>query len=536
MHHYNTEIIKHYNVIEYIPGHIIKGDEKNPIWIINDNGLEKFLMYCETNTLCILCRDSYQKILDFEKYERKGKKFFWGKKDKNNNKVKYIRAGHNGSTIYIHQVIMNFYGNGSGTKDLSIDHIDRNPLNNQMNNLRIATSKEQHENSKGIIPNTKKDRRNDARELPNGILQEDIPKYITYVVMKYGKKNEFKRECFKIESHPLINKIWVSTTKNGVSIQEKLQQTKYALDYFNKNGKLPDTPDRELPQYVSYYKEADKHLLVWQKKVDEKRLSKRITLNCDYFELDKELQSKELDRLNINVIKKYKNKYSIYQIDDEKLIEIQDEIDSELPMYIRTQKFQDGLYLIYSRHKGIDRISMSSKLPPNYNINKELHIFNKKITENHGEGFGINLENFPYNEDDDKIEIPEGLYISLKCKNPYIFMKKDQGTVSMNLPEKYNLKEQIDIFKLPENQVRDELYNIEKVKELFSNGMKPENISICFKDGKYYQLQYKAKTKEYRHDKTFTLPKENININLQLLKMNDHIINIYGKEFSIFMI
>jgi HNH endonuclease len=534
-HKFHNEIAKKYIIKEYIKGHIYGNVEKNPCWIVDDNGEEIVLMYCEPDIICILCKKSYQKILDFEKTERDGKKFSWTKKDKANSTKNYIRANHNKTALYIHQVIMNCYGNGSGTSSISVDHIDRNPLNNKMSNLRIATCEEQHANSKGIIPNTKKERRNDARELPHNILQAELPKYITYTVNKYGENNEFQREYFKIEGHPLLHdKTWTSTTKHSVTIEEKLQQAKNALEMLNTTGKLQEPIERELPQYVSYYIERGNHLLAWQRNVGENRLSKKITLTGDYFELNKETQEKELRRLNVELIKKYDNQYCIFELKEEDVAKIKKVKLEELPNYVRFQTFYDGLYLVYNKNKGEDRISTSLKLPTNYNINKELHILNERIIEKFGKENDISLKDYPYKEDDDKVEIPEGVYISLKCKNPYIFTKKDGKTYSMSLPEKYNLKEQIEL--LPENKTEDPFITIEETKKLFvEHGIKPDNISICFKDNKYYQLQYKLKTKEHRQDKTMGIPKENININLELIKMNEFIVNKYGKEFAILL-
>jgi hypothetical protein len=65
-----------YIVVEYTNGHVktIGKDAhmmKNPMWKIMENGKEYWLMYCETNTICKLCINSYQKILDYEiKFER----------------------------------------------------------------------------------------------------------------------------------------------------------------------------------------------------------------------------------------------------------------------------------------------------------------------------------------------------------------------------------------------------------------------------------------------------------------------------------
>jgi len=533
-HHYHEKIMADYKVVQYIKGHINCGIEKNPVWIIDDNGKEIFLMFCEPDLLCILCRESYQKILDFEEKERDGRKFCWIRK----NNTNYVRANHNNTSIYIHQVIMNYYGNGSGTGGLSVDHIDRNPSNNRLENLRIATSEEQHANSKGVFPDTKKGRRKDAVDLPEDIKQKmDIPRFITYNVNKYGKEKEFSREYFKIENHPLLKeKVWTSTTKKNVSIQEKLQQAKDALDFLNKNGVLPDPPERELPQYVSYFVERGSHLLAWQKNVGEDRLSKKITIDKDYFEMDKPEQEKELQRLNREVVAKYDNKYSIFALDENTLKEIQKEKEEALPTYVRYQDFYDGKYIVFNKGKGDDRISITSKLPLNYNINKELHLLNARIVEKYGQDEAIALDKFPYDEQDDVVEIPKGVYVSLKCKKPSLIMKIGDDTFSMELPDRYDLSEQIQLFLNSENKTKDQLLDIDGVKQLFADhGKKPDNISVVFKDKRAYQLQYKLKTKEHRHDRAMTLPKENININNELIKLNDFIITKYGNEFAILL-
>ena len=375
-------------------------------------------------------------------------------------------------------------------------------------------------NAKGIVPNTKKDRRNDAKNLPEGLTQEDLPKYITYNVNTYGKHHEFSREFFRIESHPLLSTIWSSTTKKSVSLRDKLQQAKDALDYLNTYKELPPKVERELPPYVTYYVEREHHLLAWQKHEGEQRLSKKITLQNDYYDLEKEEQEKELLRLNREVIKKYENKYSIFTVDETTLHEIEMEKAEELPSYVRTQEFYDGLYLVFNKSKGEQRITLTAKLPPNYNINKELYKFNTKIVEKHGTEHAISLDKFPYDiVSEETVEIPAGMYVLLKCKKPYIFMKRGDDTFTHKLPERYDLKEQISLAQL--NQTKDQEQTMDDYKQLFAEGTKPDNISICLKDGRYFQLQYKMKTKQHRHDKAMTLPKSaTFNINIELIKMN----------------
>ena len=177
-HIYHYEIISTCDIIEYIPGHYSKHGVdpyfmKNPIWKIKENDKEYLLMYCEKDTICKLCPISYQKILDFEQNKNDGKKLTFHKHCNG-----YILSST--QSLFIHQIITGCYGNGKGTKQVSVDHIDRNPLNNTFENLRIATREDQAKNSKGIADGTKRARKTSAQKLPEGISQEMMKKYVVY--------------------------------------------------------------------------------------------------------------------------------------------------------------------------------------------------------------------------------------------------------------------------------------------------------------------------------------------------------------------
>ena len=178
-------------------------------------------MYCETNAICILCPESYQKINDYEKTQNEGKKITFFKMQNG-----YI-CGNN--KLYIHQIITGCYGNGKGTKNISVDHIDRNPLNNSLENLRIATRNEQEQNSKGISEGTKRERSKSAKPLPEGITQDMMRKYVVYYHEWLNPEKTKSREYFKIEKHPKLEKIWIGTKSTKISILEKLAAAnKYA--------------------------------------------------------------------------------------------------------------------------------------------------------------------------------------------------------------------------------------------------------------------------------------------------------------------
>ena len=117
---------------------------------------DEYLMLCNQDKVCKMCPISLQKIKEYEKKFNNNKKIIWSYQVGNG----YILGNNN---LYIHQVIMDCYGNGSGTKNISVDHIDRDPLNNRFDNLRIASRIEQENNSKGIQEGTKRERKHNAQ-------------------------------------------------------------------------------------------------------------------------------------------------------------------------------------------------------------------------------------------------------------------------------------------------------------------------------------------------------------------------------------
>ena len=226
-HNCHKHILDKNEILEYSLGHYIEiGKDayviKNPMWKIIENNNVYWLMYCETNTIIKLCSTSYQKILDYEAENNDGKKITWFKLQNG-----YIMGSNN---LYIHQIITGCHGNGKGTKNISVDHIDQNPLNNTMVNLRIATRKEQEQNSKGIKDGTKRERKHSAKPLPDGITHDMMRKYVVYYKDYADKEKRRLREYFKIEKHPKLAKIWIGCKSNGLSIQDKLSQVNKIID------------------------------------------------------------------------------------------------------------------------------------------------------------------------------------------------------------------------------------------------------------------------------------------------------------------
>jgi len=277
-HIYHKNISKKYEIIEYIRGHYLTMGQdanimKNPIWKITENEKEYLLMYCEKDTICKLCPESYQKIINYENSSNNKNKLTWFKLQNG-----YIMGSNN---LYIHQVITGCYGNGKGTKNISVDHIDQDPLNNSLENLRIATRKEQEQNSKGIKEETKRERKNNAKDLPEGITQDMMKKYVVYYQEWLDKEHTKQRDFFKVEKHPKLDKIWVGTKSNKVSIQQKLEKANKVVDDL-KNDIYPEKNEPLLPKYVSLIVARDKPHLVFEKRIDGKRLNAKMVLPEEY--------------------------------------------------------------------------------------------------------------------------------------------------------------------------------------------------------------------------------------------------------------
>lgn len=298
-HSYDNEIHKKYSVIKYIQGHTKENGQdayqlKNPIWQIEDN---KYVMYCEKDTELFLDNISLEKINDYEK--NKGYKLTCSLSGSG-----YVSA--NPDKIYLHQIIMNCYGNGKGTKEISVDHIDQNPLNNCFSNLRIATRKEQEQNSKGIKEGTKRER---TQKLPDGITQEMMEKYVYYASEFYNKDDPTKfREFFRVED-PRLVKTWSSSKSGKLTLLEKLEQANQVARDLNK-GSLPQKEEKELPKYMKIKESRGKPHLIFDKKAkDGIRYNLRAVLPDEY-----DLED-ELDAFKKSIAKKYDKSFEeIYEL------------------------------------------------------------------------------------------------------------------------------------------------------------------------------------------------------------------------------
>lgn len=158
--------------------------------------------------------------------------------------------------------------------NMSVDHINRNKLDNRLSNLRATCQSIQNSNRE------KKNRNCTAQELPEGIQQKDIPIKCEWRTEKYKTNGKEKvRRFFTIDGHPMLillaNKcdkitstLWSSVKCtidiNGKTTYSPIAQHKQLIMQYNvleemqkEYNKEPNKSKIDFAKYNVMYKKID---------------------------------------------------------------------------------------------------------------------------------------------------------------------------------------------------------------------------------------------------------------------------------------
>ncbi|WEU68294.1 HNH endonuclease [Escherichia phage vB_Ec_Tarrare] len=122
-----------------------------------------------------------------------------GKPCKTFSNGKYLRINHKGRMYYLHRVLWELT-HGSIPKGYTIDHIDGNPTNNNIDNLRLASYSENNMNRVSTVDNG----------LPQGIYWcNSKSRYVAQVVAQGVKRTKTSKSLDVVTE-------WVKETRKEI--------------------------------------------------------------------------------------------------------------------------------------------------------------------------------------------------------------------------------------------------------------------------------------------------------------------------------
>lgn len=129
----------------------------------------------------------------------------------------------------------------------------------------------------------KRTRSRTAQPLPDGIMQEMIPKYVIYVKEVYNKEKNLSRDYFRIDGHPRLGKSHDGIKSMKKTIIQKLEEIRKVIHDLDNNV-LPQTQKEKigLPVGISISTKNDKQYLCYDRRTNTGRQNMKMTLPKEY--------------------------------------------------------------------------------------------------------------------------------------------------------------------------------------------------------------------------------------------------------------
>ena len=141
----------------------------------------------------------------------------------------------------------------------------------------------------------KRERKQTAQILPPGITHDMMKKYVVYYFEYLDTEHTRSREFFKVEKHPELEKPWMTSKSEKVSLIQKLEAANKVVSDLEKGIFPEDTaPAAVLPKYMSLVVVREKpHLVYERRREGGARVSLRMILPKNYILEDEIVKLKE---------------------------------------------------------------------------------------------------------------------------------------------------------------------------------------------------------------------------------------------------